>query len=436
MPGGGNVASACPQADQDVGAAADEVQTITTLDELDTWLELVDRAAAVSDDEMRRVFSGFRMELEDRAIDEPFSDSYRAHQFELYRRIANSTYTVENEHSGFEVDPKRPFPYYTESWQTVSNQLLAIGFLIQTMALPSRASVLEFGPGWGNTTIQLARMGYDVEAVDIDPTFVQLIADRAALIDVPVNVRTGTFLDVGLLDKEYDAVLFFECFHHCSDHRALLTDLQDRLKPGGRVFLASEPIYDGFHAPWGLRLDGESLWAIRRHGWLELGFQESYFIEACMRLGWSVHKHSTDVTPLGTIFELRLLGEVIEPGSVRLPPKDDAGWALPDTPPSAHRFTSAKSRLVVPVDRDWDTITIEVVNPSVRDLPLTVRHGGHTVSEVVTATTQRPIRIPYAPDAGDIWFETDEWLPTEHLPGSADARRLGVAVRSVAFGRS
>jgi hypothetical protein len=36
---------------------------------------------------------------------------------------------------------------------------------------------------------------------------------------------------------------------------------------------AAEPITDDFGEPWGLRLDGMSAWSIRKHGWLELGFQ-------------------------------------------------------------------------------------------------------------------------------------------------------------------
>jgi hypothetical protein len=35
-------------------------------------------------------------------------------------------------------------------------------------------------------------------------------------------------------------------------------------------------------------MDGESLWAIRRNGWLELGFNEKYFEEALLRAGWYV----------------------------------------------------------------------------------------------------------------------------------------------------
>jgi SAM-dependent methyltransferase len=102
--------------------------------------------------------------------------------------------------------------------------------------------------------------------------------------------------------EEFDAILFYECFHHASDHMRLLGSLAKRLRPGGQLVLASEPIWDGFPMPWGLRLDGNSLWAIRNFGWLELGYTESYFREALARTGWSVRKHSYPVTDLGTIY--------------------------------------------------------------------------------------------------------------------------------------
>jgi SAM-dependent methyltransferase len=236
--------------------------------------------------------------------DDPFDPEYRERQFEVYRRISGQTvYTTDNERSEFPMDPTRPFPFYTESYDTVSHHLIALGFIIQTMRLPAKAKVLELGVGWGNTAITMAQMGYDVSAIDIEPNFVKLVNDRAALFGLPPIARHGSFLEIGELEDRFDAVLFYECFHHCSDHMALLQQLHSVLAPGGRVFFAAEPITDAFPIPWGIRLDGESLWAIRRNGWLELGFQESYFRAALERAGFSVIKHVTPATHLGVIFE-------------------------------------------------------------------------------------------------------------------------------------
>lgn len=45
---------------------------------------------------------------------------------------------------------------------------MAIGFIIKNLQLPPNARILEFGPGWGNLTIALAKMGFQVTAIDIE----------------------------------------------------------------------------------------------------------------------------------------------------------------------------------------------------------------------------------------------------------------------------
>jgi len=104
------------------------------------------------------------------------------------------------------------------------------------------------------------------------------------------------------LDDRFDAVLFFESFHHCENHLQLLSGLDRAVLPGGRVLFAAEPITKSFPLPWGLRLDGESLWAIRRNGWLELGFRRSYFEQTLHRYGWKTDLHSLRQSPWGEVF--------------------------------------------------------------------------------------------------------------------------------------
>ena len=417
------------------GEASDGVEVVTTLDRLDEKLREVDVAGAESDDAIRQVFATFRMSIEVEDKSDPWSERYRAHQFDLYHRISSRPeYSTDNEVSGFPVDPRCPFPYYTKSAGTVGDQLLAVGYIVKTLGLSSGSSILEFGPGWGNTTVTLAQMGYEVTALDIDPTFVQLIRDRAALFGLEPDVRVGAFLDAATIDGQFDAVLFYECFHHCSDHIKLLADLHRIVKPGGRVVLAAEPIFEGFHAPWGLRLDGESLWAIRANGWLELGFTESYFVETCMRQGWAVQRHASDVSHLTSIFVLTRLGRTIQPGRVRMPPADEGGWAIPDSADSTQRYTLASSRLVCPVDQDWTAVDITLVNPAPIDLPYRITHGGNTASGDVKRQSTTTVRLPFDSSGGDVRFETTTWRPSEIIAGSLDDRRLGLAVASVAFG--
>lgn len=196
--------------------------------------------------------------------------------------------------------------------------MIAVGHAIRSLDLKPGASVLEFGPGWGNTTLALAMMGFDVTAVDIEANFCRLIETRAAQAGIPVNVVNGDFAWIETIVEPVDAVLFFECFHHASDHLRIIKALARATKDDGKVYFAAEPINADFPIPWGLRLDGESLWAIRKNGWLELGFNESYFVPAMMKHGWSMAKHSTDAAPWGTV----LVASKRVPQSVKLTASD------------------------------------------------------------------------------------------------------------------
>lgn len=279
-------------------------QVVSTLDELDTMLRMLDAAAAISDDELRRGFQKFSMRFPMDLPDDPDSDAYRAQQMRLYEWLHGKPYTTANEVSRFDVAAAAdaPFPYQTQSAQTVGHQLIAVGHIIRTLDLPPGSRVLEFGPGWGNTTIALARMGHHVTAVDVEKNFIDLIAERARRKHLSIDLRHDDFSLAQRIDERFDAVLFFECFHHCAHHQALVAALERLVVPGGKVVFAAEPITDAFPIPWGLRLDGESLWAIRQNGWLELGFQETYFRGLMARHGWDLDKRSCAETPWGEVF--------------------------------------------------------------------------------------------------------------------------------------
>jgi ubiquinone/menaquinone biosynthesis C-methylase UbiE len=279
-------------------------QIVSTLAQLDEMLKMLDAAAAISDDELRRGFTKFSMRFPMDLPDDPDSPEYRETQMKLYEWLHGKSYSVSNEVSNFDVTAaaSSPFPFYTESPQTIGNHLISIGHLIRTMNLKPKSSILEFGPGWGNTTVWLARMGYRVTAVDIEKNFVDLIKERAKRKQLELEAIQGDFSLLHQFDRQFDAVLFFECFHHCSDHQALIAGLDRVVAPGGKVIFAAEPITDDFPIPWGLRLDGESLWAIRNNGWLELGFKETYFRALMARHGWSLEKSVCHETPWGVIF--------------------------------------------------------------------------------------------------------------------------------------
>lgn len=253
---------------------------------VDTLRATLERAR--NDDELRWLFDTCESAFDLDVPTDPFSAEYRLQQLALYGQLHGRPYAKSNERSPMDVQAmaKSPFPRVHGSSSTVGDQLMGIGFLIKTLRLPKGARILAFGPGWGTTARALAKVGHDVLAIDVGQNFVDLIQERARMerIDT-LEARQDDFFDIeSQPEASFDAVLFFECFHHCDDHLRLMDGFDRVLKPGGIVCLAAEPINDQFPLPWGLRMDGQSLWAIRRNGWLELGFRLDYFRAAMARV--------------------------------------------------------------------------------------------------------------------------------------------------------
>ena len=264
------------------------MQIIHTIAELDAKIAECDRAGETSEDAMRALLGSFRLELPHALPANPFSPEYREAQSALYAAVTGHPYDTAHEITKFDVEAavRRPFPFYTGSSAVAGEYLMAIGFVLHSMALPPGSRVLEFGAGWGWTSLLLAQLGHHVTVIDIEPAFCDLITRRAAHENVSIEVIEADFFHVEALKQQFDAVLFYDCFHHCDDHLRLLRALRDVVAPGGKIFFGAEPIEAGFPVPWGLRLDGWALWGVRKNGWMELGFRDDYFAAALARTGW------------------------------------------------------------------------------------------------------------------------------------------------------
>jgi protein-L-isoaspartate O-methyltransferase len=283
------------------------MEVLRSIEALDAKLAECDAAERISDDAMRAMFGSFRMELEAGPERDPFAPAWRDQQLALYRRIVGQDYATSAEVTAFDIDAAtiRPFPFTTRSSATTGEYFMAIGFVLQAMALPPGSRVLEFGPGWGFTSLWLAQLGHHVTTVDIEPHFCELIRRRAARESVSIDVVNADFFWAETCERQFDAVLFYDCFHHCDDHIRLLTALRRIVAPQGRVFFGAEPIIPDFPIPWGLRLDGWSLWGIRKHGWMELGFRDDYFAHALARTGWFGRKISAPGVDRLRVWEAR-----------------------------------------------------------------------------------------------------------------------------------
>lgn len=226
----------------------------------------------------------------------PFSSEYRAHVVHEYSTLSGRPLnSYENELTPSidrQIHIARPFPYdMKRASVSVSNMLYTFARLFSLVQVEEGQRLVEFGSGWGNAAFQFAQAGVSVTLVDIDANFLGLAKDRFARLGMGIECKHGEFNDVGLAENHYDYALFVSAFHHCIDHVELLKKIHRSLKHQGKILFCDEPINEAFEVPWGIRMDGESLWAIRRLGWLELGFQENYFRECLHAAGFVLEKH-------------------------------------------------------------------------------------------------------------------------------------------------
>jgi cyclopropane fatty-acyl-phospholipid synthase-like methyltransferase len=243
---------------------------------------------------------------------DPFSKAYADRQDELYRRVANKSYATVNEATpfDFERDKDNFFPYNTQSPEFVGLQLQSQGFLVRNLGIKPGARIVEFGAGWGNWSMHLAMMGYDVTAVEVNKPSIALMQYRAGLHGRNIRTAEQDMVEFAKTTGErFDAALFVACFHHCHDHMGMLESLGRIIKDDGVVYFHDEPIAPAPSPtqpyPWGLRLDGNSLYYTRRWGWLEMGFQEGYFREALRRSGWRVEVVRSTVNGVEDLFIAR-----------------------------------------------------------------------------------------------------------------------------------
>ncbi|MCX7098485.1 MAG: class I SAM-dependent methyltransferase [Methylococcales bacterium] len=278
--------------------------------QLDQDIEAAEKGA-VNDDDLRVRLSGISSDLKRKfaylpSVGDPLSSLYLREVELIHRQIIGRPYSVKSEglpdlNQDWEV--QWGFPYGTKSSSTVGGFLIAYGYIIKMMGLPAGSRILEVGCGLGSFTFLLAKMGYKVDALDISGPQCAIVQKVVENLPEKPNVICSS-LEVFLASntEKYDAIVFFESFHHFLNHANLLALMAAKhLAPSGKMVLAGEPIFqdyeDSLPYPWGVRLDGESLRAMRKWGWLELGFTETYIKNLFARTGLSYVRHKEAISP-------------------------------------------------------------------------------------------------------------------------------------------
>jgi S-adenosylmethionine-dependent methyltransferase len=110
--------------------------------------------------------------------------------------------------------------------------------------LPAHGSILEIGAGTGRYTLELARRGYEITAVDMSAALIEecrkWIADEG--LEKQVRLVVADARDLSSLGGEkYDVVLLMGPLYHLvveADRNAALKQVVARLRKGGLIFSA------------------------------------------------------------------------------------------------------------------------------------------------------------------------------------------------------
>lgn len=108
--------------------------------------------------------------------------------------------------------------------------------------LPSQGSILEIGAGTGRYTLELAKRGYAVTAVDFSSKLLEKCRVRIVEEGLTEKVRliVADARDLGEVEtEEFDAVLLMGPLYHLveqEDRETAISEAHRRLKPGGIIF--------------------------------------------------------------------------------------------------------------------------------------------------------------------------------------------------------
>ena len=246
---------------------------------------------------------------------DPLGEAYAEQQIRLWQLVAGvergyQPEIDEKEHSWGDIDPVRTPGYFVRRDATAiasaSDHVIATGMLLRHSNLKAGDWALEYGAGFGQTALAFARLGVNVDTIDISATFCGYVRTQAEFFRVPLQAFHGRFGENPRGDHKYDLIWFFESFHHCLDFRNVVVQLEQHLAEGGRVILAGEPIvereYDAVPYPWGLRLHSEVVAVVRRQHWFELGFSEKFLFELFASAGLAGRRIDCEPTLFGRLY--------------------------------------------------------------------------------------------------------------------------------------
>ncbi|MGY8679579.1 class I SAM-dependent methyltransferase [Bradyrhizobium sp. UFLA05-153] len=103
--------------------------------------------------------------------------------------------------------------FFDGKWdQYTSNADSRAAWLQGTFGLDKTKPILSCGCGEGGHELALARRGYEIKGIDVEPTFVQFANQRAAAEGLSATFDVGDLRTIDLGTEQYGAVVSFDTF--------------------------------------------------------------------------------------------------------------------------------------------------------------------------------------------------------------------------------
>jgi SAM-dependent methyltransferase len=375
---------------------------------------------------------------------DPLTPEYAAQQRQLWSTLSGvqRAYSAEIDEREAElaaVDTIRTPGYFIrrdpEAVVEASDHVLAAGMVLKHCGLKPGDWGLEYGAGFGPIALTLARLGVNMDTVDISETFCRYVREQADFFRVPLSAFQGKFGCNPRPDKLYDSIFFFQAFHHCADFLTVVAQLRNILAPAGRLLLCGEPLAraeDNYIPyPWGMKLDALSVAQMRRFHWFEMGFTQEFLIRVFVHAGFSASHDPCPQSSFGEIYCFRHRAPTIHLSKEWLPDALESGW---NTREDEGRWTRGDGRVLLDGSGSFSTLVVLATNHHPFTLPVNIDYAGTTHELSFKRGERKEIVIAANTKGADIRFRSPTRVPArDYLRKHNDTRTLGLFVHSISY---
>jgi SAM-dependent methyltransferase len=132
--------------------------------------------------------------------------------------------------------------YYKDIWRHIfpeKTTLAEVDFIFDASKLNTESHLLDIMCGYGRHSIELAKRGVHVSAVDNLPDYINEIKEAAAVQNLDIDCICADILEMQI-DKKFDVVICMGNslqFFNEEDTLRVLTNISDHIKPGGKFYI-------------------------------------------------------------------------------------------------------------------------------------------------------------------------------------------------------